>query len=88
MGIPQGYVLSSLLCNMYYAKLEREHLEVKEEDLLMRQIDDFLFVSPSPERTLRFYNILKQGFPKYNCFINKEKLVTNCSLIKDLPLQG
>ncbi|CAD5119396.1 DgyrCDS8011 [Dimorphilus gyrociliatus] len=87
MGIPQGYVLSSMLCNMYYAKLEREYFEVKEEDLLMRQIDDFLFISPSPERTLKFYNILKQGFPKYNCFINKEKLVTNCFLIKDLPLQ-
>ncbi|KAF8102970.1 hypothetical protein N665_0189s0024 [Sinapis alba] len=44
---------------------------------LLRFIDDYLFVSTSRDQATRFYQILKHGFPYYNCVMNKKKFCIN-----------
>ncbi|EEY18378.1 telomerase reverse transcriptase [Verticillium alfalfae VaMs.102] len=46
-GIPQGSVLSSTLCNYFYADLELQHLSFLngQDCMLSRLIDDFLLVT-------------------------------------------
>ncbi|KAL2002309.1 hypothetical protein VTN02DRAFT_216 [Thermoascus thermophilus] len=48
-GIPQGSVLSSLLCNLFYAAMEREVLGFLDcdEAVLLRLVDDFLLITRS-----------------------------------------
>ena len=54
MGIPQGSVLSPLLCNLYYGSIENDAFLAKESGdwerfrattLVMRQMDDYLVLS-------------------------------------------
>ncbi|CAG8973146.1 hypothetical protein HYALB_00008677 [Hymenoscyphus albidus] len=64
-GIPQGSVLSSLLCNYFYADLEAKHLsflnEGQGESFLARMIDDFLLVTTSREKAKRFLDVMHGG---------------------------
>lgn len=62
-GIPQGSVLSTLLCSLYYAKLEKKTLTsfISEDDLLMRLVDDFLLVTPSKETAQTFFKTMYLG---------------------------
>ncbi|XVF00145.1 hypothetical protein REPUB_Repub03eG0259900 [Reevesia pubescens] len=112
MGIPQGSVLSSLLCSLYYGHMDKhvifpylektcepavENLSRRcnvldssdaqgsSEDaiifpptcLLLRFIDDFLFISTSKEQASGFLSMLLRGFPDYNCYMNEEKFCLN-----------
>ncbi|OMP10292.1 reverse transcriptase [Corchorus olitorius] len=111
MGIPQGSVLSTLLCSLYYGHMEKHvispYLEKTTEDaakdidrlrilsdssvdehsshafvfpptyLLVRFIDDFLFISTSKEQASGFLSMMLQGFPDYNCYMNEEKFCFN-----------
>ncbi|GKV43306.1 hypothetical protein SLEP1_g50612 [Rubroshorea leprosula] len=111
-GIPQGSVLSSLLCSLYYGHMERNLiiplLERVSKDitedlltqqisssastmqnlrdvaviaplryLLLRFIDDFLFISMSKALAAAFFSMLKGGIPDYNCYMNHEKFCSN-----------
>ncbi|KAJ9082877.1 Telomerase reverse transcriptase, variant 2 [Entomophthora muscae] len=78
-GIPQGSILSTLLCSLMYARLQTTLLaEFKNEDtLLLRLTDDFLFISASPLSARRFVRKMHQGFPEYGCYINPTKTLTN-----------
>ena len=54
LGLPQGSVLSSLLCNIYYGSLENKAFvidsKVKPTSIIvMRQVDDYLVVSKDKE---------------------------------------
>ncbi|XWS08227.1 hypothetical protein CRYUN_Cryun41cG0061600 [Craigia yunnanensis] len=119
MGIPQGSVLSSLLCSLYYGHMEKHVIfpylkktcEPAAEDLstrctvsvssdcqnssedaiifptnylLLRFIDDFLFISTSKEQASGFFSMLHQGFPDYNCYMNESKFCLNF----DIELQS
>ncbi|KAL5722755.1 RNA-directed DNA polymerase [Ranunculus cassubicifolius] len=117
VGIPQGSVVSSLLCSYYLAHLERNvifpflekvqahHTSEKYEGdssgqnlsesnnstvecvefnsstaprhLLLRFIDDFLFISTSLEQATSFFTRLQRGFRDYSCSINEAKSCTN-----------
>lgn len=68
-GISQGCVVSSLLCNFYYGHMEAAHLTslVHPDDLFMRLVDDFLFVSPSEERARWFLSLMQQGLYCTDC---------------------
>jgi hypothetical protein len=84
-GIPQGSVLSSLLCNFYYGSIEKRlfaleaklpnHEEVEDATscLLVRMVDDFLLVSVTPDRVDNFLAIMNEGDPRLGVEINKEK---------------
>lgn len=85
-GIAQGSILSTLLCNLYYADMEhkvvfpRLHQSALDfnprgchHEVLMRYTDDFMYVSTRKARAIEFVSILQQGIPSYNCTINLSK---------------
>ncbi|KAL2330799.1 hypothetical protein Fmac_018380 [Flemingia macrophylla] len=103
VGIPQGGVLSSLLCSIYYGHLEkhlifpflektRESNNCKDNNseqtncddnvssssyMLMRYIDDILFISTSKKQAASFFSRLQRGFRGYNCYMNEKKFGVN-----------
>ena len=80
-GIPQGSVLSSLLCNYFYAALEREHLDfISPDSLLMRLTDDFLLITPHKHEAERFMRVMHTGLPDYGVEIGHEKSLANFQL--------
>ncbi|KFY15261.1 hypothetical protein V491_05723 [Pseudogymnoascus sp. VKM F-3775] len=78
-GIPQGSVISSLLCNYFYADLETKHLSFlsPESSLLLRLIDDFLLITMDPEHARRFIQTMHDGLPEYGVSVNPEKTLVN-----------
>ncbi|KAL9578805.1 MAG: hypothetical protein Q9212_005488, partial [Teloschistes hypoglaucus] len=88
-GIPQGSVLSSLLCNCFYAKLEATKLSFveKEGSLLLRLIDDFLFITTERQDAVRFLQIMHDGLAEFGVQVNPAKSLTNFRTeINGLPL--
>ncbi|KAJ4835833.1 hypothetical protein Tsubulata_033038 [Turnera subulata] len=112
-GIPQGSILSSLLCSLYYGHLEMNvifpflektyrsathslsercsSLDVSASGngsndkmtsspapyMLLRLIDDILFVSTSKKQATSIFSRLSRGFRDYNCYMNAEKFSCN-----------
>jgi telomerase reverse transcriptase len=78
-GIAQGSVVSSLLCNYFYADLEAHHLDFLQpgQSLLMRQIDDFLLISTEKAHTKQFLQIMHDGLPAYGVRVNPDKTLVN-----------
>nr|CAD7457398.1 unnamed protein product [Timema tahoe] len=86
-GLPHGATLSAALCNFYYGTVDR-HFDklVSEEDTLVRIVDDYLFVTLDKQRAERFFNRMTEGFPKFNCNINKSKTQVNFSVGESLSV--
>lgn len=82
-GIPQGSVLSSILCSIGYANFERKHLQFLSRGpcLLLRLIDDFLLITPSKSQAERFLNVMHAGCPEYGISIKQEKTLTNVAMM-------
>lgn len=86
-GIPQGSVLSSALCNYFYADLEAQHLsflsegegqEVEGGDcLLLRLIDDFLLITTNQAKARRFVGVMHGGLPEYGVAVSPNKTLVN-----------
>ena len=86
-GIPQGSVLSTMLCNYYYGDLEsrllgdmfgdKERSQRKSVDLLVRIVDDFLLVSTKKDVCVQFLERMRQGIPELGVRINKAKTMTS-----------
>ena len=78
-GIPQGSVVSSLLCNYFYADLERKHLGFLKpnESLLLRLIDDFLLVTTNRTHAKMFLQVMHNGIPEYGVQVNPDKTLAN-----------
>eukprot|EP00842_Homolaphlyctis_polyrhiza_P004059 jgi/Hompol1/4654/HPOL_001517-RA len=81
-GIPQGSVLSTMLCSFFYAHFEKRYLAAVMQDpqahsLLIRYVDDFLFVSTSVDTARRFCETMHQAFPDFGCKVNAAKTMTN-----------
>ncbi|KAI9836504.1 MAG: hypothetical protein M1838_005015 [Thelocarpon superellum] len=78
-GIPQGSVVSTLLCNFFYADFEREHLAflLQGESLLLRLTDDFLLITQRAEHATRFLQVMHQGHPDYGVTVNADKSLVN-----------
>ncbi|KAG5950238.1 hypothetical protein E4U53_005346 [Claviceps sorghi] len=78
-GIPQGSILSSFLCNYFYADLERKHLGFLSgpDCLLMRLTDDFLLITPDKEKAVKFVETMHCGFPDYGVRVSPHKTVLN-----------
>lgn len=84
-GIPQGSVLSSLLCSYIYAELEREVLGFLDDGntLLLRLIDDFLVISTDRSVAQRFMTVMHNGVPEYGIQVKAEKSRANFDV--DIP---
>ena len=95
VGIPQGSVLSSLLCSLFYGHMERHGLsdlpinfkeeeEEKEEEgegdkgILLRFIDDNLFIVSSESPAQEFVQRLHNNFvEEYGTQLNPNKTLVN-----------
>ncbi|CAG8429897.1 unnamed protein product [Penicillium salamii] len=84
-GIPQGSVLSSLLCNFFYAELERKELGFidPKDSLLLRLVDDFLLITPKADVAMQFVEIMIRGQPSYGVRVNPAKSMSNFSAAVD-----
>lgn len=82
-GIPQGSILSSLLCNLFYGQLEREMLVWDCQYLLMRLIDDFLLITPDRQQAEQFMQLLHRGIPAYGVTVKLEKSLANFEVSVD-----
>ena len=78
-GIPQGSVVSSILCNLFYARFEGEALEFLNQDdsPLMRLIDDFLLITTDRAKAERFLQTMAAGNEAFGIRIRTEKSLTN-----------
>ncbi|KAL8795793.1 MAG: hypothetical protein Q9195_001845 [Heterodermia aff. obscurata] len=78
-GIPQGSVLSNLLCNFVYAKLEKEYLDFLREDesMLLRLVDDFLLISTNEGHAKKFLQIMHAGIRDFGVQVNPTKSIVN-----------
>lgn len=78
-GIPQGSVLSSILCNFFYAELERDVLGfvLDENSLLLRLLDDFLLITIRKEIAEQFVRVMHRGDEEYGVVVKSEKSLAN-----------
>ncbi|XP_012706833.2 telomerase reverse transcriptase [Fundulus heteroclitus] len=78
-GIPQGSVVSSLLCCLCYGHMENVLFKDVTENggCLMRMVDDFLLVTPDQHKAQTFLKILLAGVPQYGLVVNPQKVVVN-----------
>lgn len=84
-GIPQGSVLSSLLCSFFYADFENECLGflTNPGSLLLRLIDDFLLITTNKADAIRFLGAMSDGNEQYGIRIRMEKSLTNFDMTSD-----
>ncbi|EIN09703.1 hypothetical protein PUNSTDRAFT_20563, partial [Punctularia strigosozonata HHB-11173 SS5] len=94
VGIPQGSILSAILCSFFYGDLERNHPGFHQDsnNLLMRLIDDYLFITTDVTKARAWLAMMTKGHPEYGCFISKDKTLANFDHGPDLastvaPLQ-
>ncbi|PLW52927.1 hypothetical protein PCANC_05728 [Puccinia coronata f. sp. avenae] len=78
-GIPQGSILSPLLCSLFYADMDRERLAFTKtpDSILVRMIDDFIYITPSQDDAKQFLKVMAEGSKEYGCFISVEKTLIN-----------
>lgn len=78
-GIPQGSIVSSLLCSYFYAELERNMLGFieNENSLLLRLIDDFLVITTDRDIAERFMRTMHAGVPEFGVEVKASKSKTN-----------
>ncbi|CAK5268459.1 unnamed protein product [Mycena citricolor] len=95
VGIPQGSILSTLLCCFFYGDLEgKVHAFSQDErSTLLRQTDDYLFITADFGKARRFLDVMNrgdspqslvlsivkrnEGHAEYGCFISQDKTLTN-----------
>jgi telomerase reverse transcriptase len=79
-GIPQGSVVSALLCNFFYGEHEQSELAFLrdcDEAVLFRLIDDYLFVTTDRGLAERFLQVMLDGSPDYGISVGVEKTLVN-----------
>ncbi|XP_036993198.2 telomerase reverse transcriptase isoform X2 [Artibeus jamaicensis] len=92
-GIPQGSILSTLLCSLCYGDMEsRVFPGLQQDGVLLRLVDDFLLVTPHLTQAKAFLRTLVKGVPEYGCIANLRKTVVNFPVEDDVlggaaPLQ-
>ena len=57
-------MVSTLLVSIYLAHLEATHLPVLSDELLIRMMDDYLFLTPHRPRAQHFLEVMKKGDDK------------------------
>ena len=78
-GIPQGSIVSSILCNFFYGDYEKNCLGFLNDGscLLMRLIDDFLLITPNRRIAVQFLQAMHNGNEQYGIAVRPEKTLTN-----------
>jgi telomerase reverse transcriptase len=84
-GIPQGSIVSSLLCSYFYAELERHVLSfvTASNSILLRLIDDFLVISTDKAVAEKFMQVMHAGVPEFGVKVKAEKSRANFDVLVD-----
>jgi telomerase reverse transcriptase len=84
-GIPQGSILSTILCNFFYAELERDILSfaLGPDCLLLRLLDDFLLITVNRQHAERFIRVMHRGHAEYGVVVKSSKSLTNFEVLTD-----
>jgi telomerase reverse transcriptase len=84
-GIPQGSILSSLLCSYFYTELENSALGFvnNESSLLMRLIDDFLIITTDRHVAETFMRTMHAGLPEFGVQVKADKSRANFDISID-----
>ena len=79
IGVPQGSVLSTLLCSFFYADMESKYLGFLDasSSLLLRLVDDFLLITTNKQHALEFLQIMRRGIPEFGLSVKPEKTKIN-----------
>jgi len=85
VGIPQGSILSSLLCTFFYNDFEANRLSFlnPRSSLLLRIIDDFLLITTEQAEAIQFIKAMKAGDAEYGIFVHPEKSLVNFDMTID-----
>ncbi|KAL7345084.1 telomerase reverse transcriptase [Encephalitozoon intestinalis] len=79
-GLAQGCVASTLLCSLYYKRIDDLYFDkVFKEGILTRYVDDFLVVSPSLDEIMKFLEV-SQSISHLGVNFSKEKIESNFGL--------
>jgi hypothetical protein len=74
IGIPQGSVLSPLLCNLYYGNAERlifgnkkelNYLKLNDKSLIIRLADDYIMISTDSDAVKHFLQRVRNNLYLY-----------------------
>lgn len=85
-GIPQGSILSTLLCSFFYGDFEAHELSFlrkpaangrANETMLVRLIDDFLVITTERAHAEKFLKTMLAGNATYGIVVKPEKTLTN-----------
>jgi len=78
-GIPQGSVLSTILCNFFYAELERDVLgfTLGNDCLLLRLLDDFCLITTNRQHAEQFVRTMHRGHAEYGVTVKVAKSLAN-----------
>eukprot|EP00979_Chaetoceros_neogracilis_P017164 scaffold10181_cov190-Chaetoceros_neogracile.AAC.1 len=93
-GIPQGSILSSLLCNYYYGDIESHLFEgifddaLKDQHLIIRVVDDFILITSDKKTSEKFVHKMKQGSSHYGVQLNEKKTRTSHEIDQSLDTSG
>ncbi|KAM8841254.1 telomerase reverse transcriptase isoform 2-T2 [Spinachia spinachia] len=84
-GIPQGSVVSSLLCCLCYGHMENVLFKdiTEKRGCLLRLMDDFLLITPNLHNAQTFLSVLLAGVPEYGLVVNPLKVVVNFPATRD-----
>lgn len=77
VGLFQGFPLLSTLCNVFYNNLVNDKLSFTLENdnpsILLRLMDDFLFISCDKDLCKKVYNTVNTEFPRFGVYLNEDK---------------
>ncbi|XP_047146857.1 telomerase reverse transcriptase isoform X1 [Hydra vulgaris] len=82
-GIPQGSVIAAIINDLHYGNIEQKHLNeflASPDYLLMRWVDDYLFVATSRDTAISFIYKLHQSVAMYGASINMKKFEINFNM--------
>ena len=81
-GIPQGSVLSSILCSYFYSSFEAECLGfLNSSCLLVRLIDDFLLITTEGSMAHQFLQVMTSKHETYGISVNPDKTLANFDVL-------
>lgn len=73
-GIPQGSILSSIVCSLYFAYIDMQFLNgIVGDGIVMRYIDDFIVMTPNLSEMYAYLKAIK-GLRHFGMTLNSEKI--------------